>query len=176
MRPMETWTAINTVRVVREFADRPIEPAHVDRILNAGRRTASSKNRQDWAFIVVRDREHLRELAAVGRYASHLAGAALAVALVRPTATTEHQLATYLWDLGRAAQNMVLAAWELGIGSVPATVYDLDLAARLLGLPDDRRCDFLLSFGYPADPSKLTAPNRAGGRVALDDIVHEERW
>ena len=151
-------------------------PAHLDRILNAGRRTASSKNRQDWAFIVVRDRAHLRELAEVGRYAGHLAGATLAIALVRPAAKNEHQLATYLWDLGRAAQNMVLAAWELGIGSVPATVYDLDLAGRLLGLPDDRRCDFLLSFGYPADPAKLSAPNRAGGRVALEEIVREERW
>jgi hypothetical protein len=59
---------------------------------------------------------------------------------------------------------------------VPATVYDLDLAAHLLGLPDDRRCDFLLSFGYPADPARLSAPNRAGGRVALEEIVHEERW
>ena len=173
---METWTAINTIRVVREFDDRPIGPDHLDRILNAGRRTASSKNRQDWTFIVVRDREHLRELTGVGRYADHLAGAALAIALVRPRAKDEHQLATYLWVLGRAAQNMVLAAWELGIGSVPATVYDLDVAGRLLSLPDDRRCDFLLSFGYPADPSVLTAPNRTGGRLALDDVVRQERW
>jgi nitroreductase len=173
---METWTAINSIRVVRQFAERPLEPAHLDRILNAARRTASSKNRQDWGFIVVRDRAHLRELAEVGRYSDHLAGATIAIALVRPVAKTEHQLTTYLWDLGRAAQNMVLAAWELGIGSVPATVYDLDLAGRLLGLPDDRRCDFLLSFGYPADESKLTEPNRAGGRVTLEEIVHEERW
>ena len=173
---METWTAINTIRVVREFTDRAVEPAHLQRILDAGRRTASSKNQQDWTFIVVRDRARLRELAEVGRYASHLAGAAVAIALVRPAAKNEHQLATFLWDLGRAAQNMVLAAWELGVGSVPATVYDLDLAARLLGLPDDRRCDFLLSFGYPADPARLSAPNRAGGRVTLEEIVREERW
>ena len=71
---------------------------------------------------------------------------------------------------------MVLAAWELGIGSVPATVYDHDLAHRLLRLPSDRRCDFLLSFGHAADPSELTAPNRAGGRVPLADVVHEEHW
>jgi nitroreductase len=86
------------------------------------------------------------------------------------------RLNSVMWDLGRAAQNMVLAAWELGIGSVPATVYDHELAGRLLGLPADQRCDFLLSFGYPADPSKLTAPNRAGGRLPLDAVVHEERW
>ena len=173
---METWKAINSVRVVRQFADEPIAPQHLERILNAGRRTGSSKNRQDWAFIVVRDRENLRQLAKVGRYADHLATAPAAIALVRPDARDEHQLRTFMWDVGRAAQSMVLAAWELGIGSVPATVYDLDLASRLLGLPSDRRCDFLLSFGYPADPETLTAPNKPGGRVALNEVVHEERW
>jgi nitroreductase len=173
---METWKAINSVRVVRRFTDEPIAPLHLDRILNAGRRTGSSKNRQDWAFIVVRDRENLRQLSKVGRYADHLATAPAAIALIRPDARDEHQLRTLMWDLGRAAQNMVLAAWALGIGSVPATVYDLELASRLLGLPPDRRCDFLLSFGYPADPETLSAPNRPGGRVALDEVAHEERW
>lgn len=173
---MNAWQAINSVRVVRDFSDRSLDPDHLDRILNAGRRTASSKNRQDWAFIVVRDRDQLRQLAKVGRYADHLSRAPMAVALVRPDATNEHQLRTFLWDLGRAAQNMVLAAWELGIGSAPATVYDLELASRLLGLPKDQRCDFLLSFGYPADPSALTAPNRAGGRRMLDEVVHEDTW
>lgn len=169
---METWNAINTVRVVREFDPRPLDAAEMDRILNAGRRAGSSKNDQVWAFIVIRDRDHLKQLAAVGRYAGHLAGATKAVALVTPDPAS----ASVMWDLGRAAQNMVLAAWELGIGSVPATVYDHDLAHRLLGLPGDRRCDFLLSFGYPADPSVLTAPNRPGGRLTLSDVVHEERW
>jgi nitroreductase len=173
---MSPWQAINSVRVVRSFSEQPVEPDHLERILNAGRRTGSSKNRQDWAFIVVRDRERLGRLAKVGRYADHLARAPVAIALVRPDARTEHQLRTFLWDLGRAAQSMVLAAWELGIGSVPATVYDPDLCARLLGLPPDRRCDFLLSFGYPADTSVLSAPNRAGGRLPLDSVVHEETW
>jgi nitroreductase len=172
---METLQAINTVRVVRKFRDEPIADADLGRILNAGRRTGSSKNDQHWAFIVIRDRDHLGELAAVGHYANHLAGATVAVAIVTPDAS-DHYNNSVMWDAGRAAQNMVLAAWELGIGSVPATVYDHALAGRLLGLPDDRRCDFLLSFGHPADPSKLTAPNRAGGRLPLTEIVHEERW
>ena len=173
---METWRAINSVRVVRSFADGPIASEHLDRILNAGRRAGSSKNEQVWAFIVVRDRAHLRELAEVGRYAGHLAGAPLAIALVTPDPSASPKGYSLMWDLGRAAQNMVLAAWELGIGSVPATVYDFDLARRLLGLPAERRCDFLLSFGYPADPSQLTAPNKPGGRKPLEAMVHEERW
>jgi len=156
---METWQAINTVRVVRRFADRPLTPEHLDRILNAARRTGSSKNEQKWAFISVTDREVLHQLTGVGRYADHLAGAAVAVALV--TADDRGRGSrSLLWDLGRAAQSMVLAAWELGIGSAPATVFDFDLAARLLGLPDGQKCHYLLSFGYPADPSALTAPNK----------------
>ena len=166
---MDTWTAIDTVRVVRRFADRPIEPDHLRRILDAARRTGSSKNDQDWAFIVVRDRDHLGALAAVGPYAGHLATATVAIALVVPRTDDR-------WDLGRAAQDMVLAAWELGIGSVPATVYDLELASRLLDLPDDWVCPYLLSFGYPADPAVLTRPNRAGGRKTLAEVVHVERW
>ena len=172
---METWQAINTVRVVRKFSSEPIEDEHLERILNAGRRTGSSKNDQHWAFIVIRDREHLGELTAVGHYSDHLAGATVAIAIVTPDASG-HYNNSVMWDAGRAAQNMVLAAWDLGIGSVPATVYDHELASRLLGLPDDRRCDFLLSFGHPADPTKLSAPNRAGGRVELAELVHEERW
>ncbi len=81
-----------------------------------------------------------------------------------------------MFDLGQAAQNMMLAAWELGIGSVPATVYDQDLARRLLGHPADHHCEFLISFGYPADPGLLTASLRPGGRKPLAAIVHEERW
>ena len=166
---METWTAIDTVRVVRTFSDRAIEPDHLRRILHAARRTGSSKNEQDWAFIVVSDRVHLTELAAVGRFAGHLAGATVAVALVIPRTDDA-------WDLGRAAQSMILTAWELGIGSVPATVYEPELVTTLLDLPAGWVCPYLLSFGYPADPEVLTRPNRAGKRKTLAEIVHVERW
>jgi nitroreductase len=166
---MKTWTAIDSVRVVRHFADRPLEPAHLRRILDAGRRTGSSKNRQEWTFIVVRDRTRLMELSKVGPYAGHLAGAAVAIALVAPDRLDR-------WDLGRAAQDMVLAAWELGIGSVPATVYEPQLVTRILALPADQDCRYLLSFGYPADASVLTRPNRPGGRKPLTEVVFDEQW
>jgi len=165
---MDTWAAIDSLRVVRRFADRPIESEHLRRILDAARRTGSSKNEQDWAFIVVRDRARLGKLAGVGTYAGHLAGAGVAIALVKPSADDA-------WDLGRAAQDMILAAWELGIGSVPATVYLPDLASQLLRLPDDWHCPYLLSFGYPADPDVLTRPKRAG-RKSLTEIAHLEQW
>lgn len=173
---MDVWTAIRTKRAVREFADRPLEQEHLDRILEAGRRSGSAKNLQRWDFIVCRDREHLRQLADVGPWAGHLAGAAAAVALVTPDPRAPDAPLSILFDLGQAAANMMLAAWELAIGSVPATVYEQGLARELLGYPADRHCEFLISFGYPADPAVLSAPRRAGKRRPLDDVVHEERW
>jgi nitroreductase len=173
---MDSWTAIRTKRMIRTFEARPLEPEHLERILDAGRHAGSSKNLQRWDFIVVDDRDHLRALSKVGPYAGHLAGAAVAVALVTPDPRGPGSPLSVLWDLGLAAQNMMLAAWELGIGSCPATVYEPALARDLLGYPEDHACEYLLSFGYPADPEDLRRPPRAGGRRALDEIVHQDRW
>jgi nitroreductase len=173
---METWTAIRTKRMVRQFADRPLASEHLQRILDAGRHAASSKNQQRWDFIAVEDRARLRALSGVGQYAGHIAGAAAAIALVTPDPTRPGASLSLVWDLGLAAENMMLAAWELGIGSCPATVYDQALAREILGHPDDRWCGFILSFGYPADADDLTRPPRAGGRRPLEELVHRERW
>lgn len=161
--------------MVRSFEARPLDPAHLERILDAGRHAGSSKNLQRWDFMVIEDREQLRALAAVGPYADHLPGAAVAVALITPDPRRTSSL-SILWDLGLAAQNMMLAAWELGVGSCPATVYEPAKARELLGYPEDRACEYLLSFGYPANPEDLTRPPRAGGRRPLEEIVHRDRW
>ena len=170
------WHAISMRRSVRTYADRPLEPDHVERILRAGRRAASSKNQQRRAFVVCRDREHLRALSKVGDYAGPLAGAAMGVALVTEDPATAPAPLSVYFDVGQAADSMMLAAWEIGVGSVPITVYDQDLARDLLGLPADRYCGFLVSFGYPADPTDLTRPPAPGGRLPLSELVHEERW
>jgi nitroreductase len=80
------------------------------------------------------------------------------------------------WDAGLAAENMMLVAWELGIGSCPATVYEQPVARDVLGFPEDRFCGWILSFGYPADPDDLTRPPKPGGRKPLDEVVRRERW
>jgi nitroreductase len=173
---MEVQEAVRTQRVVRRFSPRPIDDERVQDILNAARRTGSSKNRQEWQFIVVRDRQRLTELAEVGPYAGHLAGAALAIALVTPEPATHSAPYSLLWDLGRAAQNMTLLAWSWGIGSVPATVYEQELCRGILGYPPDHRCEYILSFGYPADRGELIRPPKTGGRRSLHELVHQERW
>ena len=172
----DVWAAIRGKRMVRRFEDRPLAPEHLQRILDAGRHAGSSKNKQRWDFIVVEDRDLLGRLAAVGPYAGHLAGAAAGIALVTPDPRRPGAPLSIVWDLGLAAANMMLVAWELGIGSCPATVYEQPLARQLLGYPEDRSCDDILSFGYPADPADLTRPPQAGGRRALSEVVHRDRW
>jgi nitroreductase len=173
---MDVWAAIRTKRMVRRFEPRPLAPDHLERIVDAGRHAGSSKNQQRWDFIVVEDQARLRRLAEVGPYADHLAGAAAAVALVTPDPRAPGASLSLAWDAGLAAENMMLAAWELGVGSCPATVYEQDLARDALGYPADRFCGWILSFGYPADHSDLTRPPQAGGRKTLDEVVHRDRW
>jgi nitroreductase len=173
---MDAWTAIRTKRMVRRFEARPLEPEHLARILDAGRHAASSKNQQRWDFIAVEERARLEALSKCGPFAGHVAGAAAAVALVTPDPRPAGSSTSLMWDLGLAAENMMLAAWELGVGSCPGTVYDQGIARDVLGFPADRFCGYVLSFGYPADPTDLNRPPKAGGRRPLDEVVHRETW
>ncbi|MEP7378571.1 MAG: nitroreductase family protein [Chloroflexota bacterium] len=173
---MDVEEALRKLRVVRRFRDEPLSDEDVRAILDAGRRAGSSKNLQRWHFILVRDRAALTALAQVGPFAGHLAGGAAAIALVTPDPQAADQPLSVMWDLGRAAQNMSLAAWGRGIGSVPATVYDHDLCRSLLGYPPDQHCEYLLNFGYPAEERAMTRPARIGGRRPTIEVVYYERW
>ena len=164
-RMTDVWTAIRAKRMVRRFAARPLDPDHLTRIVDAGRHAGSSKNKQRWDFVVVEDRARLQALAKVGPFAEHVGGAAAAIALITPDPTVPGASLSLVWDAGLAAENMMLAAWELGVGSCPATVYDQSIARAVLAIPDDRWCGYVLSFGYPADPEDMTRAAKAGGRA-----------
>jgi nitroreductase len=69
---------------------------------------------------------------------------------------------------------IMLAAADLGIGTGHAAVHDHELAQRLLGLPDDKRCMYLIALGYPAD--KPLRPIRNPKRRPVEDVVHREQW
>ena len=170
---MNVSEAIRTKRAIRKFQDKPLHDDVVKSILNAGRRSQSSKNEQGWQFIAIRDKEILRDLSECGQWAGHLAGAALGVAILTPEPTAKFQT---MFDAGQAAAFMQLAAWELGVGSVPASIYDPERARRLLAFPPEWHLRIALSFGYPADEAKLSAPPQKGGRRSLDEVVHWERW
>ena len=168
-------TAIRTLRVVRKYAPTPLTEEEVQALADCARKTGSSKNTQRWDFVTVRDRDALARLGGTTIYAKHLPSAGAAIALIVDKPDPDHPRSV-LWDLGRAAQNITLAAWEMGIGSCPITVQDFGLAADVLGLPDDKECQYIIALGWPADPADLTRPPRAGGRKGYDEVVHTERW
>lgn len=170
---MEVSQAIRTKRAVRQFLDKPLPEGAVLAILNAARRAQSSKNEQTWRFIAIRDRSLLGALSECGKWAGHLAGAALGVAILGPDSSGKFQT---MFDAGQAAAYMQLAAWELGIGSCLASIYDTAKARELLGFPSDLELHIALSFGYPADESQLTSQPRMGGRKPLTEIVYWDRW
>jgi nitroreductase len=170
---MDVYDAIRTRRAIRDFAPEPIPEEVLLKILNAGRLAGSSKNSQPWHFIVIRERARLRALSACGQWAGHLAGAAVGVALVTGDWRERWPVA---FDLGRAAQNMMLTAHGMGIGSVIANIYDMDRAHDLLHLPEDKMCYAAISFGYQADPEARQRPPRRGRKRALAEVVHWEKW
>ena len=169
---MNVTEAIRTKRAVRVFTDQPVPEEAIRAVLNAGRRAQSSKNTQPWHFIAVRDREKLKRLSGLGRYAGHLAGAAFAVAIVSPDPARW----SVPFDLGQSAAHMQLAAWELGLGSCIASIYEPEKAKAILGIPDDLHFDVALSFGYPQPEQRRPDVVRKVGRRTFSEVVHWEKW
>ena len=170
---MNVSDAIRTKRAVRKFQEKPVPEDVILAILNAGRRSQSSKNEQTWQFIAIRDRAILKALSQYGTWAGHLAGAALAVAILTPDPTRKFQI---MFDAGQAAAYMQLLAWELGVGSCLASIYEHEKAREILGFPAEWHLRIALSFGYPADAEKLFAAPKKGGRRSLEELVHWDRW
>jgi nitroreductase len=170
---MNVSDAIRTKRAVRQFQDKPLPDEVAHKILNAGRRSQSSKNNQPWQFIAIREKPILKALSEAGTYAGHLAGAAVAVAILVPDPDDRFQT---LFDAGQAAAYMQLAAWELGVGSCLASIYEPDKARAILGFPPGWQVRICISFGYPLDEGLLTAAPKKGGRKPLDEMVHWEKW
>ena len=171
---METWDAIRARRNVRRFSDRPIESEDLDRILEAARRTPSSRNEQRWDFVVVTDPDRLERLSGVWRGAWHSAGSKATIALVAPNVSDAATRESIQYDLGQVTMSIALAATDLGIGTAHAAVHDHELARQVLDLPEDRRCEWLVSLGHPED--RPLEPIQKPDRRDFDDVVHRETW
>jgi nitroreductase len=169
---MQTWEAIRSRRNVRSFADRPITDSDLDQVLEAGRRSPSSRNWQPWDFVLLTERARLQELAKVWRGAGHVAQSAATIALIAPAQDDEFGRAQY--DLGQATMSIMLAAADLGIGSCHSAVGDHELARQILGLPQDKSCAFMISLGYPAGPP--LAPIGVPDRRPFEEVVHRGSW
>ncbi len=170
---MNVSEAIRLKRAIRQFNDQPLPEPTIQSILNAGRRAQSSKNTQPWHFIAVTDKTLLKQLSECGTWAGHLAGAALGIAIVHPDPGEKFQI---LFDIGQAAAYMQLAAWEMGIGSCIASIYEPERARQVLGFPAELTLRFALSFGFPLDNDELRRPPKKGGRRGQEEVVHREAW
>jgi nitroreductase len=162
----DRYRAVIGLRAVRDYADGAIPDDVLDRILEAARWTGSSKNRQNWSFVVITDPVQKERLAGCGDFTVPLRNAAVAIALVQ-------EAEGYEFDTGRLAQNIMLAADALGVASCPITLHRDEDAADVLELPEGARCRFAVAMGLPAPGG---GPARMGGRKPMEELVHHERY
>lgn len=165
------YEAVKGLRVVRQFEDRQLSDDDLEKILDAGRWTGSSKNRQSWAIVVLQHRRQLDRLAECGDFTTPLRNAPTTLV---PVALPE----AYEWDMGRLAQNMMLAAASLGVGSCPVTFHREEDAKAVLGVPDDHGSRYGITLGYPDIEAEREARERSplSGRKEIDHLVRRERF
>jgi nitroreductase len=163
---MEVFEAVRTANTVRRYQDRPVPDAVLRRILEAGRLTASAVNRQPWHFIVVEDRDTLRQLGALVESGPYVAQAPLAIVVA--VAKTPFAVS----DASRAIQSMLLTAWAEGVGSNWVGFGGLEEVKALLHIPAELELLAILPFGYPLD----AVGRGKKRRKPLAEIAHHERF
>ena len=154
--PERVFDVVRTVLSIREYQDREVPDEVVARVVEAGRLTASSMNLQPWHFVVVHDRERLRELGRLVRTGPYIAQSAFAI-----VAAYERASRYGVSDLSRAIQSMVLTAWDDGVGSNWTGFAGIvEGVGAYVGL--EERWDVLavIPFGYPARPVGLGRKDR----------------
>lgn len=162
---MEVYDTVRTVLAVRAFQDKPLPPEAVHRIVEAGRLTASSHNGQPWHFVVVQNRDTLRQIGQIVKTGTYTAQAALAIVVVidhTPYAVS---------DGSRAIQSMILTAWSEGIGSNWVGWLGMPEINKLLGIPDDQDVLGIVPFGYAV---KNIGKGKKNRKPASEVVYHEK--
>lgn len=167
---MDTFLVIASRRDQRRYLPGPLPEDVVTRILDAGRLSGSSSNRQPWTFVVVEGRERVEALARGVHVPDNVLDAGLVVAVV------VRGKGPVSFDAGRAAQNMLLAAWNEGVASCPNGLADRDAVRTALDLDADEAPAIVLTFGTPErqrDPGSRTADDWSAraNRRPLDEVV-----
>jgi nitroreductase len=184
---MDCLETIRTRRSVRKYLDKPVEQDKLDTVLEAVRISPSWANMQCWRMIVVKEkktREKISNLSYVEAffapkgYKVNPAKAALAEAPVVVALCADPADSGALWnqnyylvDTGIAAQNLMLAAWAQGLGTVFVGVYDEEKIKELLNIPPAVRVVGLFPIGYPA-----VGKEGGSARKPLSAICFKEKW
>jgi nitroreductase len=168
------YDVIRSKRDTRAYDDREIPEEILRRILQAGRMAGSAKHAQPCRFIVLTNPDYRRELAACGDFTAHLNAAPVVVAVVLVSPGDQFDpIRAMAFDAGRAAQNIMLAAWSEGIASCPVTMHRGDDAARVLRLPEGHTVTWVIALGYPTDSAPQREPRP---RLPLSNYVFREHW
>jgi nitroreductase len=163
---MEVFDAVRTVLAVRKFQEKPIPEQIIRQIVEAGHISASSINGQPWHFIVVQDKEMLRQLAILAQSGPYIAQAPMAIVV------GIEQSPFGVSDASRAIQSMILTAWSQGVGSNWVGFNNLTQVNPVLDIPAEIELLAIVPFGYPANPTSKGLKKRK----PLGEIAHRERW
>jgi len=162
------YEAIISKRDLRVYTDDPISDEVMQRILQAGRMAGSAKNEEANRLILVTDTDVMHRIAEAGDFASWIHTSAALIGFASPATQLR------LFDVGRQAQNMMIAAHADGIGSCPVTLHHPDKARASVVLPDDWEIPMIITLGHPVDDHPESPLKRT--RVSLDELVIRDRW
>lgn len=165
---MDAYSAIVSKRDLRHYTDQPIADDVLERVLQAGRMAGSAKNREANRLLVIRDQAVQDALTEAGDFAAWINTSAVIVGFATP-----HEF-TRLFDVGRQAQNMMVAAHAEGLGTCPVTLHHQDKVREIIGLPDDWSMEMIITLGWPTTDAPASPLKRK--RVDLDELVHHDRW
>jgi nitroreductase len=163
---MNVFDCIRTRPAIRAFRAEAVPPEAVKKILEAGRQAHSQRNRQPWCFVVIQDREMLKQIGTLASSGPYIADAPLAIAVVIEGAKNP------FIDATRAAECLMLAAWGEGIGSCWVGGLDRPKIKALLGIPEEAELVTVIPFGYPTDEE--TTKKKV--RKRLSKIAYRERY
>ena len=164
---MTVYEAIRSRVAVKEFKPDPVPEAVIRKVLLAARWAPSQRNRQPWRFIVIQDREMLRQIGALASSGGYIAQAPLAIAVVLEAGARMGQ-----FDAARAIENMLLAAWAEGVGTSYVGQMDRDRIKELLEIPAEMELVTVMPYGYPT-PGAAAVEKK---RKSLGEIAHRERF
>jgi len=157
---------------VRSFAEKPVEPEKIRKVLEAGLMAPSARNMQDWRFIVVTDRQMRARLAVAAKDKQFVGEAPVVIVAC---GTSDYIMTcgekTYPIDVAIAVDHMTLAATDEGLGTCWIGAFHQDKVKELLDIPGNVHVVALLPMGYPLAPHDAGSPRKPFG-----ESVSFERW
>ena len=162
----DIYDFIIRLRAIRDYTADQLSTEDLEAILQAARWTGSSKNRQDWSFVVITGPDRLQGLAEHGDFTQPIRDSKTTVVLVQEEGGN-------MFDIGRAAQNIMLAAKAIGVASCPITLHRDDDARDFLGAPNATIVRYAVALGYPTEDAR---PAMFGGRKGAQSVIKQDRY